>query len=42
MGDDLGMRELQLKGETIDIAEVEDLEAREIITRLLRKGGARI
>lgn len=41
-GDDLGMREMQLKGETVDVAEVEDLEAREILTELLRKGGARI
>ena len=38
----LGLKEKQLKGETVDIAEVHDREAREIITGLPRKGGARV
>ncbi|KAH6848163.1 kinase-like domain-containing protein [Chaetomium sp. MPI-CAGE-AT-0009] len=41
-GDDVGLKEKQRKGETVDIAEVDDPEAREIIRGLLRQGGARI
>ena len=41
-GDDMGPKERQRKGETVDVAKVDDLEAREIIRGLLRQGGARI
>ncbi|KAK4135260.1 hypothetical protein BT67DRAFT_461622 [Trichocladium antarcticum] len=41
-GDDVGLKERQRKGETIDVAKVDDPEAREIIRGLLRQGGARI
>jgi hypothetical protein len=36
------IKERQQKGETVDVAAVQDPEAREIITDLLRRGGARI
>ncbi len=39
-GDDLGLKERQRRGETVAVAKVEDLEARGIITGLLRGGGA--
>ncbi len=42
IGDDLDLRERQRRGETVDVAVVRDQEARDIIIRLLRKGGARI
>lgn len=42
VGDDLELREIQQKGETVDVEEVDDLEARGIIMGLLRGGGARI
>ncbi len=38
--DDLGLKERQRRGETVDVSVVEDLEAREIIRGLLRGGGA--
>ncbi|KAH6847122.1 kinase-like domain-containing protein [Chaetomium sp. MPI-CAGE-AT-0009] len=40
--DDMELKERQRKGETVDVAAVQDPEAREIITNLLRMGGARI
>jgi serine/threonine protein kinase len=40
--DDMGLREKQLRGETVDVTEVDDREARDIITGLLRQGGAHI
>jgi hypothetical protein len=40
--DDIGLREKQLRGETVDVTEVDDREARDVITGLLRQGGARI
>jgi len=39
-GDDLDLKEKQQNGETVNVAEVHDEEARGIITTLLRKGGA--
>ncbi|KAK3295428.1 kinase-like domain-containing protein [Chaetomium fimeti] len=41
-GDDLGLKERQRNRETVNVAEVDDPEAREIIAGLLRQGGARI
>lgn len=41
-GDDVGLKERQQKGETVDIAKVDDPEAREIIRGFLRQGGARL
>ena len=41
-GDDLELKERQRKGQTVDVTAVQDLEAREMITNLLRRGGARI
>lgn len=41
-GDDLGLKERQRNGETVNVAEVDDLEAREIIRGFLRQGGARV
>lgn len=41
-GDDEGLKERQRKGETVDVAKIDDPEAREIITGLLRQGGARL
>jgi len=41
-GDDEGLKERQRRGETVDVASVDDPEAREIIRGLLRRGGARI
>jgi len=41
-GDDLGLKARQRNGETVNVAEIDDLEACEIITGLLRRGGARI
>jgi serine/threonine protein kinase len=41
-GDDLGLKERQRYGETVDVAEIDDLEAPEITTGLLRCGGALI
>jgi hypothetical protein len=40
--DDMGLKEKQREGETVDVDEVHDPEAREIIIGLLRTGGARI
>jgi len=40
--DDLELKKLQRRGETVDVGLVEDEEAREIIRGLLRKGGARV
>ena len=40
--DDVELRERQRKGQTVDVAAVQDSEAREIITNLLRQGGAHI
>ncbi|KAK3307582.1 kinase-like domain-containing protein [Chaetomium strumarium] len=40
--DDLGLKERQRNGETVNVAEVGDPEARDIIVELLRRGGARI
>ncbi|KAK3293174.1 kinase-like domain-containing protein [Chaetomium fimeti] len=42
LGDDLGLKERQRNGETVDVAKVDDPEAREIIRGFLRLGGARI
>jgi len=42
IGDDLDFKERQRNGETVDVAVVHDQEARDIITKLLRRGGARI
>ena len=39
-GDDLELKERQRKGETVDVAAVQDPEARGVITGLLRRGGA--
>ena len=39
-GDDVGLKGRQRKGETVDVAKVDDPEAREIIRGLLRRGGA--
>ncbi len=39
-GDNVGLKEKQCKGETVDVVVVQDPEAREIITGLLRRGGA--
>ncbi|KAK4101798.1 hypothetical protein N658DRAFT_495733 [Parathielavia hyrcaniae] len=41
-GDDLGLKERQREGGTIDVDEVDDPEAREILRGLLRRRGARI
>jgi hypothetical protein len=41
-GDDLELKERQRERRTVDVAVVQDPEAREIITNLLRRGGARI
>jgi hypothetical protein len=41
-GDDEGLKERQQRGETVDVASVDDPEAREIVRGLLRRGGARI
>ncbi|AEO71252.1 uncharacterized protein THITE_2123440 [Thermothielavioides terrestris NRRL 8126] len=40
--DDIELKERQRKGQTVDVAAVQDPETREIITSLLRMGGARI
>ncbi|KAK3297363.1 kinase-like domain-containing protein [Chaetomium fimeti] len=42
VGDDLELKERQRQGQTVDVGIVQDPEAREIITTLLRRGGARI
>jgi serine/threonine protein kinase len=39
-GDDLGLKERQRKGETVDVVEVDDPDTREVIKGLLRRGGA--
>ncbi|KAL2139352.1 hypothetical protein VTI28DRAFT_5314 [Corynascus sepedonium] len=41
-GDDVGLKERQRKGGQVNVAQVDDPEAREIIRGLLRQGGARI
>ena len=38
--DDLGLREILLQGGTVDVMAVSDIEARSIVTRFLREGGA--
>jgi len=40
--DDLGLKERQRNGQTVNVAEVGNPEARDIIAKLLRQGGARI
>lgn len=41
-GDGLDLKERQQNGETVDLTEVHDEEARSIINTLLRKRGVRI
>jgi serine/threonine protein kinase len=41
-GYDVELKERQRKGQTVDVAAVQDPEAREIVTNLLRRGEARI
>ncbi|KAK3307126.1 kinase-like domain-containing protein [Chaetomium strumarium] len=41
-GDDVDLKERQRQEETVNVAKVDDQEARDIITSLLCKGGARI
>ncbi len=41
-GDDVGLKERQRKGETVDVTKVDDPEAHDLIKGLRRRGGARI
>lgn len=40
--DDVALKDILLRGETVDLMEVADEEARDIIRDLLRQGGAHV